>query len=50
MGLMGDMDQMNAMIYGDLDNDEDLEAELAAITGEAQPKSSKKLGECLTVF
>ena len=39
---MGDMDQMDAMIYGDLENDADLEAELAALTGEGQPKPSKK--------
>ena len=44
MGIMGDMDQMDAMIYGDLENDADLEAELAALTGEGQPKPSKKLG------
>ena len=43
MGIMGDMDQMDAMIYGDLENDADLEAELAALTGEGQPKPSKKL-------
>ena len=44
MGIVGDMDQMDAMIYGDLENDADLEAELAALTGEGQPKPSKKLG------
>ena len=51
MGIMGDMDQMDAMIYGDLENDADLEAELAALTGEGQPKTSKKLGmyQCIVI-
>ncbi len=42
MGIMTDMDQMNAMIYGDLENDADLEAELAALTSGGSPVKAKK--------
>ena len=43
MGLMPDMASMDAMVYGDLENDQDLEAELAALRGEEpSPKPAKR--------
>ena len=49
MGLSDptDMSSMNAMVYGDLENDEELEAELAALQGDAATpvERSPKKGE-----
>ena len=46
MGLFGDMSAMENEIYGDLENDEDLEAELLALqgggSGSGSGASSKK--------
>ena len=40
---MPDLSSMDAMVYGDLENDAELEAELAALQGlEASPKPPKR--------
>lgn len=40
-----DMSAMDAMIYGDVENDEDLEAELLALQGESSPeRTTRKKG------
>ncbi|KAK3612667.1 hypothetical protein CHS0354_042193 [Potamilus streckersoni] len=51
MGLGGftDMSQMETMMYGDLENDDELEAELMALQGEDAPKAKpdKRIGKGL---
>ena len=42
---MGGLGDFEAQLYGDVDNDEDLEAELMALQGKPQPKRSKPKGK-----